>query len=411
MAEKEQTKTAMHRSVPSRRFTKAQYVHMTAHCPTKLNRLCIFLNPAGQLRCATAVAKPSDRSASFDLFRRLAIRRGVPERDAEDVAQEALLRGLEAERRIEPGGDPAPYHVTIALNQARNRVRDAVRRGEVLTSFDEREPHGGCPTPEDLLRLRQRAEILRRLIAQVDPKYRDLLIRHDLEETPLVEIAAELGLNVDTVKTQHRRAREELDAQKRRWDAQQDSHGWDKEACVPVALAVGRRDRASWAATLRRLWARILVQGAFVVLAGALVSTVPPVPSPESWLRPAAVHSPETAPAAQDVVAPAVPDGAAIAAHAISGSAGHGNAGAAVVVSSAPASAVTTVPRPASSGSAVRPSARERARNLVNQARRAIEANTVLGYLEARRLLEAHAQEFPRGEFAAEREALLKQIR
>jgi RNA polymerase sigma-70 factor, ECF subfamily len=59
----------------------------------------------------------------------------------------------------------------------------------------------------------------------------------------------------------------------------------------------------------------------------------------------------------------------------------------------------------------VRPPARERARNLVNQARRAIEANTVLGYLEARRLLEAHAQEFPRGEFAAEREALFKQIR
>ncbi|WP_437303814.1 hypothetical protein [Sorangium sp. So ce388] len=43
--------------------------------------------------------------------------------------------------------------------------------------------------------------------------------------------------------------------------------------------------------------------------------------------------------------------------------------------------------------------------------RRAIEAHTALGYLEARRLLEAHAREFPRGPFAAEREALLRQIR
>ncbi|WP_437924630.1 sigma-70 family RNA polymerase sigma factor [Sorangium sp. So ce291] len=359
------------------------------------------------------MAKRALTSISFDLFRRLVILRGVPARDAEDVAQEALLRGLEAEQRIEPGGDSAPYRVTIALNQARNHVRDAGRRGEVLTSFDENEPLGGCPTPEDLLRLRQRAELTRRLIAHVDPKYRDILIRHELEETPLVEIAAELGLNIQTVKTQHRRAREELDAQMRRWQAQQDSRGWGKDACVAVPLAFGFSDRASWVATLRRLGVRILVQGAFVVLAGALVSGTAPVPGLASWLRPAAVQTPETAHAAEDVRVPAAADGAAIAAHAVSGPAGAGdsNVGAEVVVNSTPASAGTTDPRPASPGVAVRPSVSERARSLVNQARRAIEAHTTLGYLEARRLLEAHAREFPRGPFAPEREALLRQIR
>ncbi|XYH94653.1 RNA polymerase sigma factor [Sorangium sp. So ce1128] len=357
------------------------------------------------------MAKRALTSISFDLFRRLVILRGVPARDAEDVAQEALLRGLEAEQRIEPGGDSAPYCVTIALNQARNHLRDAGRRGEVLTSFDEREPHEGGPTPEDLLRLRQRAELTRRLIAQVDPKYRDILIRHELEETPLVEIAAELGLNIQTVKTQYRRAREELDAQMRRWQAQQDSRGWGKDACVAVPLAFGFSDRASWVASLRRLGVRILVQGAFVVLAGALVSGVPPVPGLASWLRPAAVRALETAPAAEDVRAPAVADGAAIAAHAVSWPAGDSNAGAGVVVNSTPASAVTTASRPASPEVAVRPSISERERSLVNQARRAIEAHTTLGYLEARRLLEAHAREFPRGPFAAEREALLRQIR
>ncbi|MGK3960097.1 RNA polymerase sigma factor [Sorangium sp. So ce118] len=358
------------------------------------------------------MAKRALTSISFDLFRRLVILRGVPARDAEDVAQEALLRGLEAERRIEPGGDSAPYRVTIALNQARNHLRDAGRRGEVLTSFDEREPHGGVPTPEDLLRLRQRAELTRQLIAQVDPKYRDILIRHELEETPLVEIAAELGLNIQTVKTQHRRAREELDAQMRRWQAQQESRGWGKDACVVAPLAFGFRDRASWVATLRRLGVRILVQGAFVVLAGALVSGAAPVPGLASWLQPAAVDALETAPAAaEDVRTPAVADGAAIAAHAVSWPAGDSNAGAGVIVNSTPASAVTTASRPASPGVVMRPSVGERERSLVNQARRAIEAHTTLGYLEARRLLEAHAREFPRGPFAAEREALLRQIR
>ncbi|MGK3964089.1 RNA polymerase sigma factor [Sorangium sp. So ce118] len=357
------------------------------------------------------MAKRARTSIGFDLFRRLAIRRGVPARDAEDVAQEALLRGLEADQRVKLGGDSAPYRVTIALNQARNHVRDASRRGEVLTSFDERELRGEDPTPEDLLRLRQRAELTRQLLAQIDPKYRDILIRHELEEMPLVEIAAELGLSVQTVKTQHRRAREELNAQKRRWDAQQHSHGWDSDACVVAPLSFGFGDRASWVPTLRRLGVRILVQGAFVVLAGALVSGVAPVPGLESWLRPAAIHAPETAPTVEDATAPTVPDGAAMAAHTVSWPAGDSDTGAGAVVSSTATPAVTTAPRPASPRGAVRPAVSQRERSLVNQARRAIEAHTALGYLEARRLLEAHAREFPRGPFAAEREALLRQIR
>ncbi|WP_437878368.1 sigma-70 family RNA polymerase sigma factor [Sorangium sp. So ce513] len=357
------------------------------------------------------MAKPALTSIGFDLFRRLVVRQGVPVRDAEDVAQEALLRGLEADQRIEQGGDSAPYRVTIALNQARNHVRDANRRGEVLTSFDERDLHGGGPTPEDLLRLRQRAELMRRLIAQVDPKYRDILIRHELEETPLVEIAAELGLNIRTVQTQYRRAREELNAQMRRWQAHQDSRGWGKDACVAAPLTFGFRERASWVATLRRFGMRLLVQGAFVVLAGALVSGAAPVPGLTSWLRLAAVRAVEPAPTAEDVVAPALADGAVIAAHAASSPVGDSNAGVGVVVSSTAAPAVTTAPRPASPGGAVRPAVTQRERSLVNKARRAIEAHTALGYLEARSLLEAHAREFPRGPFAAEREALLRQIR
>ncbi|KYF69761.1 RNA polymerase sigma factor [Sorangium cellulosum] len=358
------------------------------------------------------MAKPALTSIGFDLFRRLVVRQGVPVRDAEDVAQEALLRGLEADQRIEQGGDSAPYRVTIALNQARNHVRDAGRRGEVLTSFDERDLHGGGPTPEDLLRLRQRAELMRRLIAQVDLKYRDILIRHELEETPLVEIAAELGLNIRTVQTQYRRAREELNAQMRRWQAHQDSRGWGKDACVAAPLAFGFRERASWVATLRRFGVRLLVQGTFVAVAGALVSGAAPVPGLTSWLRPAAVRAVEPAPTAEDVVAPALPaDGAAIAAHAASSPVGDSNAGVGVVVSSTAAPAVTTAPRPASPAGAVRPAVPQRERSLVNKARRAIEAHTALSYLEARSLLEAHAREFPRGPFAAEREALLRQIR
>ncbi|WP_437597516.1 RNA polymerase sigma factor [Sorangium sp. So ce590] len=374
--------------------------------------------------------KPATVSLGFELFRRLARRHGVPARNAEDVAQEALLRGLDADKRIEPGGDPAPYRVTIAVNQARNHVRDTRCRGEVLTSFDACEIRDECPTPEELLRRRQREELTRQLLAQLDPNHRDLLIKHDLEDIPLAQIAAEQGVPLDTVKTRHRRALEELEAQGGRWRARQRSHGWDDSACVP--LAWGFRRRAWRVASLRRLGMRILVQAALVVLTGALVSAVPPLPDPESRIRAAAVYAPATAPATQDAVAPparggahsaagpaggdGAPDAAAPPAaivHEISSRTEHGSAhGEAMAIGTpAPSNAKTTSHRAAPPASVVRPTAGEVERSLVDQARRAIEANDVMADVEARRLLEAHARQFPRGRLAAEREALFRQLR
>ncbi|WP_437338416.1 RNA polymerase sigma factor [Sorangium sp. So ce394] len=362
------------------------------------------------------VGKPATISTGFALFRRLAMRQGVPARNAEDVAQEALLRGLEADQRIEAGQDPGPYRVTIALNQARNHVRAAGRRGEILTPFDERELQGECSTPEELLRLRERAALTRHLIAQVNPKYRDILIRHELEETPLVEIAAELGLNVQTVKTRYRRAREELEAQKRRWQAQQRSRGWEEEACVPLAFGLRRDD--SWPAWLRHLGVKVLMQGALVTLTGALVSAVPPLPGLDPWLQPAAIRATATTPEAQDAMAPPAQDGAHSAAASaprpaepISTPRAQGSARADAVVSRMPAPSAATAARVASPRRADRPAFNERERGLVNRARRAIEAQTAFAAVEARRLLEAHAREFPQGQLAAEREALLRRIR
>ncbi|WP_437760075.1 RNA polymerase sigma factor [Sorangium sp. So ce1389] len=346
------------------------------------------------------------------LFRRLARRAGVPAQNAEDVAQDALLRGLEAERRRELGGDTAPYRVTIALNQARDHVRNARRRGEVLTSFDERELRDEHASPEDLIRARQREALLRQLIGQVEPRYRDLLIKHDLEERPLAEIAADLGLKPETVKTQHRRARKRLEAAKRRWAAQQRARGWDEEACVLGAL--GLCDRAVWTGALRRLGVKILAQGSFVVLAGAILVVSPPSSGRAAWLRPV-VTAPGSAPVTHDITAPGDPGGAsmavALAAPEEPPSAARDRGRAEAGPERALASSIATAARTASPGSAARRAARERERSLIGQARAALEARNSRADVEARRLLERHALEFPRGQLAAEREALLRRIR
>ncbi|WP_437532659.1 sigma-70 family RNA polymerase sigma factor [Sorangium sp. So ce726] len=360
--------------------------------------------------------KPATVSPGFELFRRLARRHGVPARSAEDVAQEALLRGLEADKRLDPGGDPAPYRVTIAINQARNHVRDARCRGEVLTSFDECEIRDECPTPEELLRRRQQEEFTRQLIDQLDPKYRDLVIKHDLQDVPLAEIAAEQGLPLATVKTRHWRAHKELRVQRERWQAQERSQGRDDSAFL--SLALGFRRHASWVASLRHLGVRIFVQCALVLLTGAIASAVPPLADLESWLGVAAVSVPVTPPAAQDAVASPARDGAHGAAapaspiaHEISSPKDQGSARAQAAASSTPARSTRSNGRPAPPARAVRPTISEHERSLIDQARRAVEDGNAMADVEALQLLNAHAREFPDGLLAAEREALLRQLR
>lgn len=362
------------------------------------------------------MGKPAATTPRFELFRRLARRLGVPARNAEDIAQEALLRGWEARDRLEPNGDPAPYAVTIALNQARKHTRNARRRGEVLTSFDEHELRAECPTPEDLIRRRQREALLRHLIGQVEPKYRALLIMHEIEEKPLAEIAAELGLKLETVKTQHRRAREHLEQARQRWMAQQRSRGWDEEACVPVALGLDRFE--GWRSVLHKLGAKVVVHGAFAVITGALVPAFHFSPGTAPWSQSAATHAraavppvqhatsaggernggratAPTKPMTKDLTAPGEPD----------------DAHPAVATNGRPASPAAAASRVSSPSSAARPTASERERSLIRQARKAVEAHNARALLEARRLLDMHAQEFPRGQLAGEREALLMQIR
>ncbi|KYF93866.1 RNA polymerase subunit sigma [Sorangium cellulosum] len=362
------------------------------------------------------MGKPSGISRSFELFRRIARRCGVPVRNADDV--DALLRGLEADQRIEPGGDAAPYRVTIACNQARNHVRDARRRGEVLTSFDEHEIRAECPTPEELLRSRQREELMRRLIGQIDPKYRDVLIKHDLEGIPLAQIAAELSLHPEAVKTQHRRAREQLEAATQRWRAKQRSRGWDDAACV---APLGLYRRQGWISSLGRWSQRVLVQGATFALTSAIVAAVTSPSGLESWLR-SAVGSRWTELTGQaPVPLPAEPRdeqaGTGTPTTVSTGQdraplpekRGDRQARPGAIATSAPSSA--TARRASPPVTSVPPAITARERSLITRARRALEAHTAEADLEARQLLDAHAREFPRGRLAAEREGMLRQLR
>ena len=66
------------------------------------------------------------------------------------------------------------------------------------------------PNPEQILMKKQRIKILRRIVDQLKPKYRDLVKLRYFKEYSYEEVAQELDLPLGTVKAQLHRSREQL---------------------------------------------------------------------------------------------------------------------------------------------------------------------------------------------------------
>ena len=66
------------------------------------------------------------------------------------------------------------------------------------------------PNPEQILMKKQRVKILRRIVDQLKPKYRDLVKLRYFKEYSYEEVAQELDLPLGTVKAQLHRSRDQL---------------------------------------------------------------------------------------------------------------------------------------------------------------------------------------------------------
>ncbi|MGH9675762.1 MAG: RNA polymerase sigma factor [Candidatus Acidiferrum sp.] len=121
--------------------------------------------------------------------------------DAEDVAQDSLLR---AYRRFDRLRDPSRFRawlVRITFRLALDRARSAKRRElrETLWSRPERRPTP--PTAEDLAASGEFQAHLDRAIEELPEKIRLVLLLAAMHGHTLEEVAAMLGLPLGTVKS------------------------------------------------------------------------------------------------------------------------------------------------------------------------------------------------------------------
>jgi RNA polymerase sigma factor (sigma-70 family) len=128
--------------------------------------------------------------------------------DAEDVAQEAMLRAFRFFRGFH-GGDARAWLLQIVRNTCYTWL-EKNRPVELMTEFDEElYPQSGA-TPESLAIAGDNRERLTRALEALPPRFREVLVLRELEGCSYKEIAAITSIPMGTVMSALARARQRL---------------------------------------------------------------------------------------------------------------------------------------------------------------------------------------------------------
>ena len=137
------------------------------------------------------------------------------ETDAEDAAQEAMLKALANIRKFRGESRFSTWLIQITVNEALMRRRR--ERTRMTEAIDDRRDEEGEYTPRDFADWREipsevleRKEVRQKLaeaLSSLDPKYREVFVLRDMEQLNIQETAEVLGISVASVKTRLLRAR------------------------------------------------------------------------------------------------------------------------------------------------------------------------------------------------------------
>jgi len=165
---------------------------------------------AGEKQLFYELVKPYERriySAAFAILRN--------EAEAEDAAQEAVLKALTHVEQFRADARFSTWLTQIAVNEALMKRRKA--HAEIMEPIGEREEDDGTYTPRDFADWREipsevleRKEIRQKLadaLSALAEKYRKVFVLRDIQQLSIEETAEALGISRASVKTRLLRAR------------------------------------------------------------------------------------------------------------------------------------------------------------------------------------------------------------
>jgi RNA polymerase sigma factor (sigma-70 family) len=127
--------------------------------------------------------------------------------DAEDAAQEGLVKAWYALGRFRSGAPFRPWLLTIVSNEARNRHRSGRRQDDLALRVAESRPSGdAAPSPEVAAIARERRRALLAAVGRLSERDRQVIAARFFLELSEAEMAAVLGCRRGTVKSRVSRA-------------------------------------------------------------------------------------------------------------------------------------------------------------------------------------------------------------
>jgi RNA polymerase sigma-70 factor, ECF subfamily len=136
--------------------------------------------------------------------------------DAEEVAQEAVLKAFSKLSRFRGDCKFSTWLVQITYNEARMRLRKDRRHLYESLDAQQQAPEEDYwpkdfadwrPIPSELLEKSELREALQSAINALSPAYREVVILSDVQDLSLKDVATVLAVSEGTVKTRLHRAR------------------------------------------------------------------------------------------------------------------------------------------------------------------------------------------------------------
>jgi RNA polymerase sigma-70 factor (ECF subfamily) len=148
-----------------------------------------------------------DRECGYVLasLRRL----GVPERDCEDVGNEVFVRVYQKLGELDRARSPRPWLFAFCVRLASDYRRLKRHKVELLVDHEAPEPRAGAE--DDIARAEAR-RIAARALEALDLDKRAVFVLHDIDETPIPEVARALEIPEGTAYSRLRAARAEFTA-------------------------------------------------------------------------------------------------------------------------------------------------------------------------------------------------------
>ena len=170
---------------------------------------------AGEIQLYHELIRPHERNVYV-----MALSYMKNEADAEDVAQEAIVRVFRKLSSFRAESKFSTWLISITINEARNRLRrQALVRMESLDQLDEYK--GISPAllrdwreiPSEAIERDEVRNSIQQAVAQLPDVYRQVFLLRDVEELTTSETAEALNISIPSVKVRLHRARMMLQKQ------------------------------------------------------------------------------------------------------------------------------------------------------------------------------------------------------